>query len=569
MLLVESKQAWIEHKVGEIAALSAQVDGLNSDWDQEPFEQVGNSISKVFFELIGEIPLGSLDESSIKKLDTSFFKRSDFLHASVFDEQDLWVIYQLLNEYTRANDPKKHALFAHIEAAARSFFANPAHIVNPMRFLHPSLIKQVYLSGDEELVHLFYTILPIPPLSLFDRGREPQLLLERASQRAKALAVFEENSKEDPLQREKVKFIQRSIRSCLWGELARKRIETRHLDQPPMGVIREANTPYWPKITDSELKGLAGRIVHAAFQVKLFDSVSHLCAASNIAPILDDCLYGRENLVHTYNASFRAASLMIQDIRNGDGNAICLGSDDIDPNCKKGRTVGLELDLERLTSTAGAYSKNGALFFKQRDFGYAIKTKQKIEIGKGKTLHFTHAKPLVNRDPLCSNLQLFSCESSQEPLYYSEVKQDLLISNNMESIHQILILNFFRFIDELDDRSGKPAVYKKKEIYEAISKLSDVQLQAFLQELGQKMSCSSEFNIYGAHEIDLEAIRSFTIYNGELPIATFSMQKLSEDLSAGDYTSWNELLGHLPEIAASRRFMSFIQEKVPTFIPNF
>ncbi len=93
-----------------------------------------------------------------------------------------------------------------------------------------------------------------------------------------------------------------------------------------------------------------------------------------------------------------------------------------------------------------------------------------------------------------------------------------------------------------------------------------MQLQAFLQELGQKMSCSSEFNIYGAHEIDLEAIRSITIYDERWPIATFSMQKLCEDLSAGDYTSWNELLGHLPEIADSKRFMNFIQERVQSLV---
>ncbi len=474
MLPVESKQAWIENKVGEIVALSAQVDGLNRHRDQKPFDQVGNSISKVFFELIGEIPLGSLDESSIKKLDKYFFENSDFAKISVYDDaQDLWVIYQLLNEYTRASDPTKHALFAHIEATARRFFADPIHILHPMKFLHPSLIKQVYLSGDEELVRLFYTILPIPPLSLFDRGREPQLLLERASEKAKALAVFEENNKDDPLQREKVKFIQRSIRSCLWGELARKRIGTRHFersqnpDRAAMRVIRDANTPYWPKITDSELKGLAGRIVHAAFQVKLFDSVSHLCAASNIARILDDCLYGRENLVHTYNASFRPASLNLRDIDNGDGNAICLGYNDIDPKCKKGRTVGLELDLERLIGTAAAYSKNGALFFKQCDFGYPIDTKQEIEIGeigKGKTLHFTHVKPLVNGEPFYSNLQLFISESSWEPLYYSEIEQDLLISNNMESIHQILILNFFRFIDNLEINLENRLAMKKRDL---------------------------------------------------------------------------------------------------------
>ncbi len=556
MLLVESRQAWIENKVGEIVALSAQVDNLDRRRDRKTFDQVGTLIGKVVFELIGKIPLGSLGEGSIEKIDEFYFEKECF---TTRDKQNLWQNYRLLNEYARSNDTKQ-AVLDQIEKAIRKFFAGPTHIIFPMEWLHPSLIKQVYLSGDDAVVRLFYTLLPIPPLSLFDPEELPQLLVERESEKARILTAFEQNNSGHPLLKEKVKFVQRCIRSCLWEDLACKRIEERWKDKPAMQMIQDANTPYRPKTKDPEL---SKRIRRAAVQVKLFDSVSHLCAASNSALILDDCLYGRENLVDNY-MTFRAAVLTSADIDNGDGNVICLGYDLIDDRCLKGRSVGLELDLDRLISRE-PYCKNGALFFKQCDFGYTIENPQFICINAAKNLHFTHTKRPPNGNPKYAYLQLFSNFRTWRPDYHSEVERDLLVSNNREEMHQILTLNFFRFLDSLCDANNDEATDEIEEIYTAISKLDDEELQVFLQKLGRQMSCSSEFNIYGAYEIDLDALRSIAIYQEKDKIKTFSIQKLCEDLAVGDSTSWNELLGHLPEIAESRRFMSFIQEKVPTF----
>jgi hypothetical protein len=107
----------------------------------------------------------------------------------------------------------------------------------------------------------------------------------------------------------------------------------------------------------------------------------------------------------------------------------------------------------------------------------------------------------------------------------------------MENMHQILSLNFFRFLDTLRHVNYTLAESETQRIYDEISKLDDKQLEEFMLDLGKKMSCSSEFNIYGGYKIDMNALRSIAIYQGKTQIDSISIDMLCEKLSKGDYTS--------------------------------
>jgi hypothetical protein len=538
-----------EAKIEEIVSFSQQVNETNLE--------LIKIIDKKLLELIDNVPLGGMTKELLKKIDESYF---DKMYPLIYsDSNKLWKNYKLINNYIRSCEPLKSELFKEIEGIIRDFSSDPnTLLLSSGDLLDKGLIKSVYVSDDNHLIQLFQMYLPVPPLFIFDSANQPEILVQRESEKAHALTAFQQRNAQDPLLEKKVLYLQRAIRSVIRRASEIGRIGKRYFpisssaDAHALRMIEDANTPYYPKQCDPKL---AVRIKNAASQVKLFSSVYHLLDPNNIASIIDDCLYGRHNLICFYK-TFRPAALSFKDIANGDGNVICLGPDKIDEKCFKGRTVGLELDLELLTNE-GKYLKNGTLFFKQCDLGYDIGMIQSIAMGNAQ-LRFTHTKQSRNPPPNCTSLQLY--DDWDAPTHFSEVPKDFLISNNMQNMHQILSLNFFRFLDGLICIDCTSADSKIQEIYAEIAKLDDEQLQKFILDLGKKMSCSSEFNIYGAYKIDLNALRSITIYQGKKPVKRISMDALFEELNKGNYTLLNQLKLDIPEIFSSKRFADFITE---------
>lgn len=503
-------------------------------------------LKKSICELMDRIPLGSLDNDAIFKM------------SEIYPLKGFWESYRLVNYYFQN---KKSTSLQKIEELLMEFFLNKQNdmIMNPQKWMHKWLIKQVYLCGDEKLIELFQTYLPLPPLSIFDSDNQPQMIVQREHEKAMALAEFKDRNASDPSLEEKVISIQRKTRSGLLKKSTLERIENRYFLGVPNAtekaalLIEDANTPYRPKECSPQL---ADRLLKAASQVKLFHSVYHLLDPNNIVSILDGCLFGRRNLVMSC-IPFRPAALAYGDIDNGDENVICLGPDEIDEICLVERTIGLELDVDLLIKQ-GKYQKNETLFFKQRDLCYNIDTIQSIAIGN-EEVRFCHTKKASSS--LGTPLQLFNLDD--DIIFFSEVEKDLFISSNMQNMHQILSLNFFRFLDTLMDLDGQIASGEIKRIYDEIDKLNDIQLQEFMLNLGKKMSCTCEFNIYGAHKINLDALRSITIYQNKEQIDKISIDELCKELNRGDLESLNRLKQHVPEIFSSTRFTHFITSKVP------
>jgi hypothetical protein len=512
-------------------------------------------ISKIdnrIINLIKNVPLGALDVEFLNELDKNYFNDRKYeYHTKV----NIWAIYNTLSGYIQANNDEKSNMLEEIIKPLNK----EKPLINPA-IIDRLLIEKVYTSGDEKLIDFYSKKFPIPPLFIFDPDQQPKFLVDREADRVSHQSEFNLRNEGDYKLSQKIKYIQRFIRAKLRLDSEIERIGNRYFkneldaDLKATQLIEDANTPYKPQKCSPEL---AKRIMREAYQIKLFPSVSHLLAAHNVAQILDGCLYGRENLINSYT-NFRTAALYHSDIENGDGNVICLGPDKIDTQCLKGDTLGLELDLEML-SAEDNYNKNPAIFFKQLDLGYDIKQKQTIKI-KDKEIVFTHTASLRCQNPNCANLQLF--DKCDFPQYYAEVQKDSLISNNVRQMNQILVLNFFRFLDNLRDTYCRMAPYKTKEIYEEISKLDDSELHNFLLDLGRKMSCSSEFNIYGAYQIDLNALRSISIYSGVSKVDAIKMNDLYAELNNQKFYLLNKLKHLAPQIFQSANFLKHLKSKV-------
>lgn len=534
-----------------------------SDYKNEPtdsyeqykyIENKKEDVVQKIDHLIENTPLGSLSDDFFQKVDSN----------KIIQLSNSYKLYKELAEYIEIKDiDKKRSKLSELEEKIAKINKNVW-----TRRQGTSLSKSVYTSGNSELIDLFYKNLPIPPLSLFDENHQPPILVKDEIDKNNTISKFKErniNIEEKELNR-KINYLQRHIRRAVRMDSDIERISNRYYKDDPEGkikaekMIQEANTPYLPKECDQKL---SKQIVAAASKIKLYDSLYHLLAANKIHVILDDALYGRSNLINSYK-DFRGGALYPGDIDNGDGNVICLGPDKIDPQCLKGRTIGLELNLDTLMKEED-FNKNPSMFFKQTDLGFSIGN-QEINIGGNYRLRFNqnglHAR--LNYDfQKYANLHFLDATGKNFE-YLSIIQKDLLISSNVREIDKILILNFFRYLDNLKsmrDRS-QLASGKIKEIYEKIGELNDEELISFLTDLGRKMSCTSEFNFSGAYKIDLNSIKSITSYQGDKVVDKIEITDLVNQLNSGDFELFNRLRKNNPEIFKSKNFVEFLLSKI-------
>jgi len=467
--------------------------------------------------LINHAPFGSLNIDFLNYIHANFYKKYNFS-----DNERLLYFRATIDDYVRTT--RTEIRLQRIEAHARTIKPN---FIKP---LDKNFIKQIYTCKYPEIIEIYKQNYPIPPLSFFEPDCQPPFLVELESTKKATLDRF-------CLDEKKIIPIQRHIRRKIRMKKEIDRISSFHFNgskELAMHAIEDANTPYRPKKCSPEL---AVRIMKAAKQIKLFSSVRHLTSAYYVASILDTCLFGRENLINLY-IDFRPAALKWEDVQNGDFNAICFGPNRIDKNCLKEKSFGLKFDLDKLID-------NPAIFFKQRDIAYTLdhwSYWNYINLGE-LTLSFLstaewnkskNAIPFYIRVAKTSNVH-----------FYSEVPNCTLISNNAKDMHQILTLNFFRFIDNLyccapinrlanvktidtPLENLESATDATETIYNAISKLNDIELINFLSDLGKKMTTTCEFNISGAYQIDLDALLEIEVYNGDIKEKSISISDLEE-----------------------------------------
>ncbi len=148
---------------------------------------------------------------------------------------------------------------------------------------------------------------------------------------------------------------------------------------------------------------------------------------------------------------------------------------------------------------------------------------------------------------------------TSDAIYFSTVKDTSLIAYDIEKMHQILTLNFFRFIDALHDENQVEATDKKNEIYQALGKLNDQELVETLHEIGKNMTDTMEFNFYGAYKIDFSAL--LKIKNRKLDFE-LELPSLVDELNAGRFDLLHEAQEKLPNIFNSHRFVDYLLSKI-------
>lgn len=425
------------------------------------------------------------------------------------------------------------------------------------------LIKHILLTEDEKLSRLFLDYLPMPKSHVFKGNVLPKMVAETMQDSLitiKAI-VNKKNIEKHTIHlqrtfRKKRRMKEETQRIAnRYASTAEKDKKTAEKDQKYASpqeaakeLIKNANTPYTPQCDPD----LAKRLTETVKEIKLFSTVKHLTSPKAIESIFNDCLYGRRTLLEFY-LPFKEAALGDSDIDQGDGNVICLGANKIDPQAKNG--IELEFDADKIAKN------NPCVFYKQRDLGYDTREKYSVKIGELR-LVFSHTQTMRNQ-PNTSAFRIFGKKNST-----STVLADLLIAYNIKEMHQILTLNFFRFIDNLKDEENLKDEKRIKEIYTAFSQLNEKQLLTTLKEIGEHLTDSMEFNIYGAYKIDFSALKTIKIdqqldeldeeENKESRYYVLDLPSLISELTIGKLNLLNEAIEKIPEIFTSYRFIDYL-----------
>ncbi|NDH08741.1 MAG: hypothetical protein EBY16_03860 [Gammaproteobacteria bacterium] len=535
----------------------------------------GKDISLWDVKLLYSLPLGSLTKAFYNKDSIKiYYQKKD-------DNAAIMLGFRLaLEEYIVTRDP---AILSVIETAMLAFptpilslsdkerdsaLQNKAAGTYLMPF-EPDLIRRIYQLEDSKLTALFQQYFPVPRAQLFDTVTMPKVIQAREAEISKTMSncmlhlkAWEQFSIIAQRQFRKKKRYQEEINRITLGSLAEIQKRSKKVNRQieyefsELGfsyekmsaedLMRDANTPYKPKCGPE----LAARIMAAAEKVSAFSSVKHITSASALQMILDDALYGRRTLMDFY-IPFNPAALSSFDVKNGDGNVVCLGPQGIDPLAKG--DIVIEFDLSKL------FQQQPPAFFKQLDLGYQLDEIREVHLGKT-LLRFDHTSakgPSFPRDPNKVYLTIIDKGYSQ----IAAIPNASLISYNLEQMHQILALNFFRFIDRMQDTDQDIDMEYIKSFYAQVNQLTDEELILFLTELEEKMTDTAEFNFYGAYQIDFATILSISAKSKEytLHLPRF-IEELKTDQDPGGVLSRAQQ--QIPELFRSYRFLDYLLAQV-------
>lgn len=498
------------------------------------------------------------------------FRNHPFLRAFIekayqhsTDEENYIMLYFSIEDYlsNKENSDLVQEKFNLVEAALKNCLEKitpetkkQGTAMLPTTITNAHFMRILYSLNDENLSCLFSNYLPVPRATVFAGQGVPEII-QRREQAATTtvINVLERNDNDLIAVENKLIAIQRIFRAQQRRRENLQRLPVvysnlwRGPDQPrgmtPQEVeqlLTDANTPYQPHC-DARL---AERIMNAAKKVELFSTVRHLTASSALTSIFNDGFLGRRSMIQFY-MPFKPACLAGKDIENGDANVICLGANRIDQRAKHG--VELLFDAKKLTE-----KNNPCVFYKQKDLEYCYERSRRVSIND-LDLVFIHTYTDGWVRPGTSPLRFISPKFVQ-----SAVTKALLIADNLEEMHRILTLNFFRFIDLLID-SGVPESACKKIIYEAFSNLTDQQLEETLLQIGKQMTDTMEFNFYGAYRIDFSAL--LTIKKEE-PSYSLDLREFVDALKIGNITKLHEAIEKIPEIFDSYRFVDYLLSTV-------
>ena len=406
------------------------------------------------------------------------------------------------------------------------------------------LIKNVYTSGDGALIFLIRKYAPLPPKSLFDGGVIPAFLVQHGEIVEQVINhhLIKNDGDINKIE-ESASKIQRGFRKRLRLFEEKNRLEVQH--EYHHKILHQANKPYIPQQCE---RSLAARLVRLSQEIELYSTIRHITSSDALSGILNHALYGRRNLLQFY-IPFKPAALMGVDVDNGDGNVICFGPKDIDPMANG--DIEIVMDLKKIIS-----SKPSA-FYKVIDLAY---DDLKIRCVKLNDQFFSFS-PTRRRSGQGLNTAVFQVFShgSRRLSYYAEIPNSLLIAYDLINMNQILILNFFRFMDNLVTSDGRPAKSYIDSFYAELASMDDKSLTIFLRNVASELTKTAEFNFYGAYRIDFSAVVMFRALEKDY---TVTMTSLLEALSLGHFAVLHEASEMLPSLFKSYRFIDYLMSKI-------
>lgn len=489
-----------------------------------------------------------------RRATSPFFSYSDFI---------LWVKVEQYLVYGATDVLQTKKNLTEIEEQLRSIHSTsytPEGFGSLPRCISDGLLlQQIYLSGHEQLIVLCQQYLPIPGEQLFFGQKIPEIIMRREQAREKVVQQFLTKNSNGPQQAiELLVMVQRLARSRLRQQEEVQRIKLRFNsdrmnresgyeidDVQARAFLFDANTPYRPQQCDPVL---ADRLIAAAQKVTLFTTVRHLTATKNIASIFDGAMFGRRMLERKM-IGFRATALQDADVQNGDGNAVCLGPNLIDPACMKPGTIEVTFNLDKLIEQ-DKIRKIPTVFFKQEDFGFIGKEFYQVDMG-AQVLNFSRASELS--DKRAHHINIVIRDALQNIKSYAQLPNYQFIAYDLQKIHSILTLNFFRFIDSLEDRQVV------QEVYQQIEQLSEEQLSKFLKDLGQHMTDTCEFNFYGCYQVDFNLVAQIKDCDSG---HVLKIPRLVAQLMCGEVAQLAIALEQFPTVLQSLRFTEYLISKV-------
>ncbi len=407
----------------------------------------------------------------------------------------------------------------------------------------PEIIRQVYLSNAHFLIDLFEKYVPTPPASFFEGKSVPEKIKLREQEAQKTMKKVALKTLEPFILK-----AQRHIRGKRRQREELHRIEevhARELNWRKMTaeeLMQDANTPYVPKCESN----LSKRIMDAAQKVAAFSTVKHITSRSTLQSVFDDALYGRRTLLDFY-MTFNPAALMTCDILNGDGNVVCLGPQDIDPRASG--AIIIEFDLPKLLQT------KPSAFYKQKDLEYQTGNKVR-HVSLGNTeLYFDHTGFVRCADTGSAYLKIINGQWGGLTHIARSLKSTF-IAYDLERIHEILTLNFFRFMDRMTDAAtGKTDQAYIDQFYQKVSQLDDEALVRFLTDIEKNLTDTAEFNFYGAHQINFSTVTSISDRHKG---STLQLPKFLHVLNSGELDILRQARQSLPEVFQSYRFLDYL-----------
>ncbi len=468
----------------------------------------------------------------------------------------------LVENYVKQNYSEREKIYKQIEEKLKKLKGEGESAgakLMPESLQDGVLVRSVYLCEDQTLVNLFKKYLPQPKLSSFLPGKIPRVIEE--SEQSARLTVSSFLKRNNESVEEKIVGIQRYTRHKIRQSQEQRRIARMSAEyktdakaalKKSSAILHDANRPYIPKECSPEL---AARILKASEKVKLFSEIRHCTATETLGSALDE-LYGRRNLQQNY-LPFRATADFIDHV-GGDSNTIFFAINKVQPIYLRGKSVELVIDFDKFLAQEGVAHNRGA-FYKQRDFGFDLDEMRTVKLGES-SISFCHTGRLNS-----TNFTPFFIKSLTDSQYYScELASPLLIAYDVSKIHQILTLNFFRFLDNLCSKNdqNRSANAFIKQTYAKISTLTNEALIKFLQELGKNISDTAEFNFYGGYRINFDYLKKIRFYTDGKLRRAISPGKLITLLSPGNLELLEKVKLAHSGLFESYRFCDYLVSKI-------